>query len=74
MKSDYKSLECRGVGKKFRIGGARKVQNSLTETIMEWLPRMMDNRATREEFWALKNISFDAVSYTHLTLPTNREV
>lgn len=59
MKSDYKSLECRGVGKKFRIGGARKVQNSLTETIMEWLPRMMDNRATREEFWALKNISFD---------------
>ena len=26
------------------------------------------------KFHALKNINLDTVSYTHLTLPTNREV
>mgnify|MGYP003378185252 CR=1 FL=1 len=32
------------------------------------------NQGQPNEYWALSGINLKAVSYTHLTLPTNREV
>ena len=84
------AVKVRELGKRYRIGVRRqstsrgsRVVNSLLSPFDYFRTSLRD--ATDEEtLWALRDVSFDvyhgdvlgivAVSYTHLTLPTNREV
>ena len=40
----------------------------------EGIPAPADNLAISDQIESFKPLTFEAVSYTHLTLPTNREV
>ena len=41
---------------------------------VENLTKVYSNSKNKKQDKALNDLSFEAVSYTHLTLPTNREV
>src|SRR5262245_59950499 len=58
MSSDARAIAVRGIGKAYTIRHKRTAPTTLGEAIVTRLRRPFA-RADREEFWALKDISFD---------------
>lgn len=62
-------IQMRGLGKRYRLahtaqrtGGYRTLREELGALPGRWLRRWRENRAARDEFWALRDLSFEVRS------------
>jgi lipopolysaccharide transport system ATP-binding protein len=56
--SDY-AIRVENLGKHYRIGGPVQQYQTLRETLSSPIRKLREKRPDREDFWALKNISFE---------------
>lgn len=59
MSSSDIAISIRGVGKRYILRHKGEEESTLAETLIALAKRGFRSKATRETFWALKNVSFD---------------